>query len=440
MIVGVQAIQACFDVEQHRFAIPSEVFEAHLQAYDTLLRYPVSTDPGGYRTADMAALEPALIESGDVSADERTYSFRLRRGVRSAAGNELTAHDVRWAWERAFALDSWSSRIARFAGIASPEAIRVVQPHVAQFKIEQPNSLFPRILAVPFPPIYDLEEVHLHCSTEDRWGERWLGGHSSGFGPYALQEVLATEEATLAANPRYWQGAAREKRVLLRALPSSKERAATLARGSLDVAAELPADELRRLASCSGVRITSFAGGRQVVLRLDPAFAPFEQPRVRQALAMALPYEEISQQVFGGPAARAPDTVSDQRGARELLRQAGYSSGFRVSLALPQDNPELLAIAQLFQLDAMRLGLKVVLEPTNPAVFAREKASRHLPAYLEDRVPLTADLSFSDLDPLSAVHTIVIAQPLFSFAARTDVEGFVRRSDGRPRYWELRKL
>jgi hypothetical protein len=75
----------------------------------------------------------------------------------------------------------------------------------------------------------------------------------------------------------------------------------------------------------------------------------------------------------------------------------------------------------------------------NSALFAREKASRHLPAYLEARRAMAPLVSLEDMEPLPQVEAIVLAQPPEQFAARANVEGFVRRPDGHPRYVELRK-
>jgi peptide/nickel transport system substrate-binding protein len=237
VIVGVQAIPACFDVEQHRVSCPPEAVQVHFQSYDTLLRHPVRTDSGGYRAVDLQELEPGLALGWDVSSDHRTYSLQLRRSVASAWGHQLTAHDVKWAWERAFALNSWSARAARRCGVGTPDAVRVVQPYTIQFRLEEPHPLFPGMLAAALPPIYDLQTVREHCPVGDPWGDTWLRTHTAGFGPYFLEEGSDAEEAGLAANMDYWEGAAREKRVLLRAIgaasASSFERsAASQARAS----------------------------------------------------------------------------------------------------------------------------------------------------------------------------------------------------------------
>jgi len=439
VIVGVQAIPACFDAEQHRAGIPPEALDVHFQVYDTLLRHPVRTDSAGHRSVDFDVMQPGLLQSWDTSADGRTWSLQLRRSVISAAGNELTAHDVKWSWERAFALNSWSARIARACGVSSPDCVRVAQTYTVQFRLEAPHERFPAVLAAPFPAIHDLEFVRHECPVGDPWGDSWLRGHAAGFGPYTLDEVVGGEEAHLRANLHYVGGAAREKRVLLRAIPVARDRAEALLRGGVDIAADLPAAELACLKGQPAVSASHFPGSREIVLRTDPAFPPFDQPRVLDALAAAVPYEAVARDVFAG-AVRPLRAEQDQRRARSLLREAGYGSGFRFSLSLPDDHPDLAAVAQAIQIDAIRLNLKVVVERLNPSLFARQKVARQLPAYLEERQLLTPLTSPAELEPLPRVKAIPVAQPHCWLAARANVDGFARRPDGRPRYFELRKL
>jgi len=439
VIVGVQAIPACFDVEQHRVSCPPEALAVHFQAYDTLLRHPVRADTEGFRAADASDLEPGLAHAWEASTDGHTYTFQLRQGVVSAEGHELTAHDVKWSWDRAFALNSWSARASRACGVTSPDDVRVVQPHILQFRLAEPHPRFPAMLATPLPPIYDLETVRQHCPVGDPWGDAWLRGHVAGFGAYALEEGADAEEAALDANLTYWEGPARERRVLLRAMPASSARADSLWRGSLDAADGLSMADLPALEGKPEVRLWQFPGSRQVVLRVDAAFAPFDQAPVRQALALALPYEEIGRQVFTSAHSRPVRAEQDQRAARTLLREAGYASGFRMTINVPQGDPDLEATAQIIQRDLMRLDLKVVVERLDRPLFTREKASRHLPIYLEERRAVAPLLSIEEMEPLPQVETLLLAQPADCFATRANVEGFVRRPDGQPRYMELWK-
>ncbi|HLY65193.1 MAG TPA: ABC transporter substrate-binding protein, partial [Chloroflexota bacterium] len=211
-----------------------------------------------------------------------------------------------------------------------------------------------------------------------------------------------------------------------------------LCQGGLDVAADLPAQTLRAARTRPGIRLHRTAGTRQIVLRIDPAFPPFDQPKVREALARALPYETVTRNLNDGRV-ESPPAVQDHRVARTLLREAAYGSGFRLSLHLSEGNPDLQAVAHSIQVDAMRLDIKFVLEVMESGLFSREKAARHLPLYLDERRPVVPWLSAEEAEPLRQVETVVVAQLAAYVAARSGIDGFVRHPDRRPRYFELRK-
>ncbi|MDE3077231.1 MAG: hypothetical protein KGJ86_17575, partial [Chloroflexota bacterium] len=247
MILGAHALPACLDAEQHRYFCPREALSLHLQAYDALLQHPIRTDAAGCRAVDAGRAIPALAERYDLSRDGRTYNFSLRRGVGSAGGNELTAHDVKWSWERAFALNSWGARASRTAGVTSPDAVRVVQNYSLQIRLDEPEPNLPLLLASPFPAIYDLQTVREHCPVGDPWGNQWLGANSAGFGPYRFGTVVSGEEAMMAANESYWQGVPRIRRLTVRWVGRGRSRAEALSRGTVDAIESLSHVEAEQL-------------------------------------------------------------------------------------------------------------------------------------------------------------------------------------------------
>jgi peptide/nickel transport system substrate-binding protein len=315
VIVGVDAIPPCLDLDQLRFAIQPNAFQAHVQAYDSLLCHPVRTDPAGFLATDLAALDPWLAEGCDTSADRQTFTVRLKRGVTSRAGHELTSHDVKWAFERAFALNSWASRMCRRFGLDSPDAVRPLQNHTVQVRLAEPAQGLPLLLAQPIPPIYDLEEIREHCPIGDPWGLAYLKTRAAGYGPYDVQ-LTPGEEVVFKANERYWQGSPKVKRLIMRPIPDGRERANALLAGSVDLVMDLPKSELTRLSRSADVRLERQRDGRQIVLRIDPTFPPLDQPAVRKALLIGLPYREAAELLSPGSTAPAGQPVQDRKGAR----------------------------------------------------------------------------------------------------------------------------
>src|SRR4051812_15392216 len=89
-------------------------------AYEPLTFPSVAEDADGVRYPIPSKLRPRLAESWSSSDGDRIWTVRLRKGVKSDYGNELTAADVAWGWERVYALKGvglWRSR--RIAGLPS---------------------------------------------------------------------------------------------------------------------------------------------------------------------------------------------------------------------------------------------------------------------------------------------------------------------------------
>jgi len=430
VIIGLRTVPACLDVEQHPFAVPAGSLATHVQAYDHLLGCARRTGFDGAREANPEAPEPALATAYDVSRDGRTYAFSLRRGVHSGHGSELTAHDVKWSWERAFALRSHSARLARALGVTSADAVRTAGNYDLRVQLEEPRAAFPAALAGPLLPVYDLETVKQHCPVGDPWGHQWLRSHAAGFGPYVADITAPGEEIVLRANDRWWRGTPRVHRVLLRAIEADAQRAGALRSGAVDAVEDLGPAELKRLATCLGL----YLGGRQawqpLTLRVDPTFAPFSEPRVRAALPLALPYAELPHPPGGA--------AQDLRRSRSLLRDGGYGAGFRSTLSLPEDQPELVAVARLIQQACMRLELKLATELLSPATFAARKGSRQLPLYLEASPLLSTTVAPAALDPLPQVEQVPLGQLPRRLAARFALDGVAHWPDGHARFTDFR--
>ncbi|MGH2519757.1 MAG: ABC transporter substrate-binding protein, partial [Chloroflexota bacterium] len=426
----LRAVPACLDVEQHPFAVPAGSLEAHVQAYDHLLGCALRTGLDGAREANPEAPEPALATAYDVSRDGRTYAFSLRRGVCSGHGSELTAHDVKWSWERALALGSHSARLARSLGMASPDAMRTAGNYDVRVHLDEPRLAFPAALAGPLLPVYDLETVKQHCPVGDPWGHQWLRSHAAGFGPYVAEVTAPGEEILLRGNDRWWRGPLRVHRVLLRAIAADAQRAGALRSGTVDVVGDLGAADLNRLAACPGLHLDGRQAWQPLALRIDPAFAPFSEPRVRAALSLALPYTDLPHPPHGA--------AQDLRRARSLLRDGGYGAGFRATLSLADGQPELATVARLIQQACMRLELKLVVELLSPVAFAARKGSRQLPLYVETCPQLSAAVSPGALDPLPQVEQVPLGTLPRQLAARFALDGVAHWPDGYARFADFR--
>jgi len=185
----------------------------------------------------------------------------------------------------------------------------------------------------------------------------------------------------------------------LNIVPSSAGRALLLQNGAVDIAERLSIVEIENLQKSPGVKVISVPTRNQHLLGLNGATAPFSDRRVRQALSYAVPYDVIARDVFGGRALepRGPIPVkgqfhdgtlwpytTDLAKARALLAQAGYTNGFRFTLAFAAGDPMTLELAVLLQSSFRQLGVSMELDTETAAVFAERLDKRSHQAWLRD--------------------------------------------------------
>ena len=132
--------------------------ETVVQVYDPLVVYARTKDAQGKEVLDSSRVVPNLAESWTVDADGKRYVFRLRQGVRSFRGNELTAADVEWSWAKSFAQKRTGNFIATVANVVQ-NGVKAVSRYEVEFELEAPSAIFLNALTLYTPGIYDSTET-----------------------------------------------------------------------------------------------------------------------------------------------------------------------------------------------------------------------------------------------------------------------------------------
>ena len=318
--------------------------ETVVQVYDPLVVYARTKDAQGKEVLDSSRVVPNLAESWTVDADGKRYVFRLRQGVRSFRGNELTAADVEWSWAKSFA----QKRTGNFiASVSSVSGVKALSRHEVEFTLSAPSSIFLKALTLYVPGIYDSTELRKHATTEDPWALKWLEQNTAGFGPYHLESVRSGEQAVFVANPNYFRGQPHFGRVVYRAVPSGASRVTLLKGGQVQWIERPNILQVEDLKADRRVKVDQTDGRLFAALWMNAKFAPFSDLRVRQALNHAIDREAILKAVFRGEAVPARSFIApsidgqdqsffafshDPARARQLLAEAGHASGLSVEI------------------------------------------------------------------------------------------------------------
>ncbi|MFM8679709.1 MAG: ABC transporter substrate-binding protein, partial [Alphaproteobacteria bacterium] len=193
-----------------------------VQCYEGLTRYG-RTERNGRPYLDPTKIEGHLAESWTVSPDGKRYVFKLRQGVRSFRGNELTSEDVVWGWNKSFAQKRTGNFIATVANVVQ-NGVKAVSRYEVEFELEAPSAIFLNALTLYTPGIYDSTETKKHATPDDPWALKWIDQNTACFGAYHMAELRPGEQAVFVANPNYFREKPYYERVVYRAVPSAGSR------------------------------------------------------------------------------------------------------------------------------------------------------------------------------------------------------------------------
>ena len=143
-------------------------------AYDRLLTYGKKALPDGTATYDYSVLEPELATSWQVAPDGMSVTFALRREAKFRDGTPVTAHDVKWSFDRAMSIGGFPTFQMKAGSLEKPEQFVVVDAYTFRVHFLRPDKLTMPDLAVPVPVIINARLAQQHATPTDPWAAEWL--------------------------------------------------------------------------------------------------------------------------------------------------------------------------------------------------------------------------------------------------------------------------
>lgn len=348
--------------------------------YDRLLKFGVKTLPGGSLSYDYFKLEPQLAESWTFSADESSVLFKLRRDAVFHDGTPVAAKDVKWSFDRMVKVGGFPQRQMEQASLTDVSQFEVADDYTFRLKLLRADKLTLPSLAIVVPNIYNSALCQKHATEADPWALEWTKANSAGSGPYKLESFKPNEQL-LVSRFDGWKGGETPKvaRAAYRNVPAAGTRRALLERGDADIVPDLPPRDVVDLLNGKKFAVASTPMANTLkYLAISTITKPFDDVRVRQAIAYAIPYQTIidtavvgrARPLFGGPA-EPPDASwpqpfpysHDPERAKTLLAEAGLANGFDTSLAFDAQAASADEPAALLIQDALgKLGVRVRLD------------------------------------------------------------------------------
>ncbi|MEZ5864894.1 MAG: ABC transporter substrate-binding protein [Geminicoccaceae bacterium] len=418
MVIAAPATPQSLDCN---FDVSLGTFEAIGALYDGLLGFEKIPDPGvpDARREDISFhpdlpggvnMVGKLAESWELDPSGTRVVFKLREGVISNWGNELTAEDVRWTWNRAFELGALGAFYTAVSGLTSPDDVKVEDKYVVSFNTQSPNPLLLKIHTNLYTPVWDSTKCKEVGGTDDPWARKFLENDSAGFGPYRLQQLTRGQQAVFQARDDYWGGKPAIDTVVFREVPTSAARVQLLQGGAVDIAQYLQPLEIISLQNVPNVVVETVPASFMIWIELNAKTPPFDNVDVRRAMNFAFPQQQVLDAVYQGLASPLDGCMPniypgfageffeysyDPAKAKELLTSAGFGDGFTTSLAYNAGDPVQEPIAIIYQTALREIGVELELKKIPAGSFYNAVTERGQPMIFYVDSPWCPDPGYS---------------------------------------------
>lgn len=327
--------------------------------YDAL----VTLDPNGKPL-------PRLATDWSASADLKTWTFHLRDGVLFQDGSTFDAADVVWSYGR-MTDPKFDSPVRAVLGIV--QKVDAVDPHTVRFQLSSPEADFPQLAgdyrAVILPDGMTAEKARTA---------------PIGTGPFRVETLAPDGTTRLVAFDKYYLGRPKLDAVEITAIPDSAARLQAMIAGQLDMLLTIDPKQERLFAGNPAISLQHIPSGDWNAIDFQTDVKPFDDPRVRKALRIAVDRKEMTALLLGegngvvscdtpiwsgDPYRWNGDCPQDIEGAKRLLAEAGYKDGIDVEIATSDVEENMVQIVEVYQQQVARAGIRVKLKMTSSDGF-----------------------------------------------------------------------
>jgi 4-phytase/acid phosphatase/peptide/nickel transport system substrate-binding protein len=254
---------------------------------------------------DNGAPQPKLALSWDHSEDFKTWTFKLRPGVKFHDGTPFNAEAAKANFDRQ--KDPANKCRCAFY-IAYIHDVQARDELTLIYNLNDPQVNLPALITIP--------STNNVIQSPTAWKTRGddYNRNPVGTGPYILKSWNAGDRMVLERNPDYWnKGHPHLDRIVLKPLPDAQSRFASLQSGEADIIwdDETDADNIQKAQKDTKLSVHTYAGSGASVYALNTKVAPFDDVRVRQALVMAIDRKKMSQALTNGLSRPASNPYGD---------------------------------------------------------------------------------------------------------------------------------
>lgn len=380
-----------------------ESFGVSMNVYDRLFAFGRKQVNGNW-VFDHTVIRGELAHSYAMSPDNLKITIKLRPDAKWHDGSPVTAEDIKWSLDRHVSAKSLAAPQFSTGSLTSPDQFRIVDAQTLEVTMEKPDRLALSNLCVPYAIMINSKLAKQHATADDPWAQEWLKANSAASGAYVVESNKPGENIILRRNEA-WTGGVDGKlpffrRIIVQTVPEAATRANLVEKGDADLSIDLAASDIPTMETSSRAKVVSVPQTNGFThIAMNTQMAPFDNPKVRQAIAAALPYEDMfkaalfarGKRLYGADWSGTPPDSSfpqampfktDVARAKQLLAEAGLPDGFKTSYTFNAGQAATAEpVAALLKEALARVGIQVDIQKRPDAEFNTLESDKKLPFY-----------------------------------------------------------
>jgi peptide/nickel transport system substrate-binding protein len=319
---------------------------------------------------------PALATKWAVGSDNLTWTFNLRKGVKFHDGTDFNAAAVDFQFKRLLTKDfeffDGVSSAASISNLGTIDTFRPVDDYTFEIKTKFPDSFLP----------WELHTTMIPSPTAvKKYGNANYVRYATGTGPFIMSKYVDGQVMELTPNMEYWNGPPKLDKLTILPMPDPNARLAAFSSGDVSWAEVPPPDSIAQLKS-AGNQVLLKQYPHSIILALNLYAEPFNNPKARQALQYAIDKDKMCNSLINNAGAPAYQWMYkghpwwnsdfgdryhyDPAKAKQLLAEAGYSSGLNITVPYPSSGSGNMwppPMMELIQANFKAIGVNMTTVP-----------------------------------------------------------------------------
>lgn len=377
-----------------------ESFGLSMNVYDRLFSFGRKQVDGNW-VFDPTTIRGELAKSYQISPDGLKITITLRPDAVWHDGSPVTVDDIKWSLDRTVSAKSLAPPQMSTGSITSTDQFHIVDAHTIELTLPKPDRLGLANLCVPYVMMINSKLAKQHATADDPWSLEWLKSNSAASGAYIVESFKPGESVIIRRN-EHWKGGAGGalpffRRIILQTVPEPATRANLIQKGDADLSIDLAASDILTMEKGAKTKVVSVPQTNGFThVTMNTRQAPFDNVKVRQAVAAALPYEDMFKAALfkrGRPlwgatwSGMPPDSSfpqpmplkTDLAKAKQLLAEAGMPEGFKTSFAFSTGQAATAEpMAALLKESLGKAGIEVEIQKKPDAELATMEANKTL--------------------------------------------------------------